>query len=388
MTEENKGSPVEPVIAGMGPQRKTSLRSMAAFNFLARFILVMTALTILYWLFFASDRYVAETSIIIQRTDMVSGPGFDLSTIISGASGINRPDQLLLREYLMSVDMLRTLDAELDLRAHYSDKKRDIIARMWFQDASIEWFHYHYLQRVSITYDDYSGVLRIKAQGYDSQTALAIASILVREGERYMNQIGHELAQVQVTFLQGEVSMAHKRLLQASQDLLDFQNTKGLASPKSTVESFHTIIAKLEAQRTEIETQIASLPASLNPNHPNRLMLKQALEAVERQIEQEKTKLASPYGQTLNYTVEEFLRLEKEVDFAQAVYQTALVGLEKGRMDATRTLKKVAVLQSPSLPEYPTEPRVLYNSLVTLLVGLLLAGMVKLLESIVLDHVD
>lgn len=51
------------------------------------------------------------------------------------------------------------------------------------------------------------------------------------------------------------------------------------------------------------------------------------------------------------------------------------------------TIKKVSVLQSPSIPEYPTEPRRKYNIALTLLVGLLIAG-TKLLEDIVLDHVD
>ena len=51
-------------------------------------------------------------------------------------------------------------------------------------------------------------------------------------------------------------------------------------------------------------------------------------------------------------------------------------------------LKQVSILQSPSLPEYATEPRRIYNALVTLLVGVLLAGIVKLLEGIVRDHVD
>lgn len=36
--------------------------------------------------------------------------------LIAGVAGVNRSDQLLLREYLLSVDMLKKLDAELDLR--------------------------------------------------------------------------------------------------------------------------------------------------------------------------------------------------------------------------------------------------------------------------------
>jgi capsular polysaccharide transport system permease protein len=212
--------------------------------------------------------------------------------------------------------------------------------------------------------------------------------MMSKEGERYMNQIGNELAEVQVKFLTSQVTAAQERFQRASNNLLVFQNQKGLVSPQATAESISGIIAKLEAQRTDIQTQLASLPTSLVPNHPNILMLKQTLEAVERQIAKERAKLASPAGKMLNYTVEEFHRMQMEVNFTQDIYKTALVGLETGRMDATRTLKKVSVLQAPVLPEYPMEPRRIYNTVVTLLSGVLLAGIVKLLESIVLDHLD
>jgi capsular polysaccharide transport system permease protein len=77
-----------------------------------------------------------------------------------------------------------------------------------------------------------------------------------------------------------------------------------------------------------------------------------------------------------------------ELTFAQDFYKAALTALEKGRMDATRMLEKVSVLQAPTLPEYPMEPRRIYNSLVTLLFAVIVAGILKLLESIVRDHTD
>jgi capsular polysaccharide transport system permease protein len=361
---------------------------VAVFRWAIRLVFVSALLGTAYWLVTASDRYVSEANVIIRKTDSVGVPALDIPMLVSGVSAVNRTDQLLLREYLLSVDMLRKLDAAFDLRSHFSDPQRDIVSRMWFQDASMEWFHRHYLSRVSVDYDDFAGVLRVRAQAYDSRTAQAIASLLVSEGERYMNQLGHELAEAQVAFLTAQASQAQERFQQASQVLLAFQNEKGLVSPQSTAESINLIVAKLEEQRTQTQTQLASLPRTLDANHPNILMLKQSLAAIDRQISQERAKLAAPSGRTLNYTVEEFQRLQLQVGFTQEIYKAALAGLEKGRMDATRLLEKVAVLQAPTLPEYPMEPRRIYNTGVTLLFAGLLAGILKLLESIVLDHVD
>jgi capsular polysaccharide transport system permease protein len=390
VTEPRNPRGVSSRFANAWSNLKQSLLSLTLFRQTVRLIVISALLATLYWLVIASNRYVSEANVIIQKTESISGPSFDISSVIGvgGIGGFNRSDQLLLREYLLSVDILKKLDAALDLRSHYSDWRRDPVSRMWFRDASMEWFHRHYLSRVSVDYDDFAGVLRIRAQAYDPETAQAIAGMLVKEGERYMNQIGHELAEVQVTFLTTQVDLAKQRFMQASEALLDYQDRKGLVSPQATAESINTIIAKLEAQRTDLETQLASLPTTLEKKHPNILMLKQSIEAVERQIRQEKAKLASTSGKTLNYTVEEFERLKMEVTFTQDIYKTALLGLEKGRMDATRTLKKVSVLQAPSLPEYPMEPGRIYNTVVTLLLAAMLAGIVKLLEGIVRDHVD
>lgn len=352
------------------------------------FAVAMSLLAACYWLLIASDRYVSESHVIIQRTDVTGGQSLDFASLLGGAAGGNRTDQLLLRDHLLSIDMLRKLDAALKLRAHFSNPKRDPLSRLWFRDASIEWFHHYYLSRISIELDEYAGVLVVKAQAYDARTAQAIAQFLVAEGERFMNGLVHKLAQDQVEFLEQQVSQMNERATQARQAVLDYQDSKGLVSPQATAENLAGLVAKLEAQRTELQTQRSALAAYLVPSHASIVLLDQQIAAVERQIAQEQSKLASPKGSTLNRTVEEFQNLEAEAQFAQDVYKTALVALEKGRIEATRNIKKLSVIQAPSLPEYPLEPRRLYNSLVFLLVALLLAGIAQLLAAIVRDHKD
>ncbi|KAA1286171.1 MULTISPECIES: chain-length determining protein [Alcaligenes] len=368
--------------------RVRSWFSLQLFDHAVRVIFILAVLTSAYWLFFASDRYVSEANVIIRKTDSVGSPSFDLGMLVSGVASADRANQLLLRDYLLSVDMLKKLDESLNLRAHYSSSEHDWVSRMWFQDASMEWFHRHYLSRVKVEFDEFSGVLRMQVQAYGPEMAQAITQQLVQEGERYMNVLGHEMAQVQVDFLVTQVDQAQERFQKASQDLMNYQNKAGLLSPQATAESINAIIATLEGQRAQLQTQLASLPKTLDRDHPNIQMLKQSLRAVDAQIKAEKLKLATPSGGTLNKYVEEFYRLEMNVQFTQEIYKSSLSALEKGRIDATRMLEKVSVLQSATLPEYPMEPRRLYNTLVTLLLALILAGILKLLKSIVLDHVD
>ena len=349
--------------------------------------LMASVLAAVYWLAIASDRFVSEARVIIQRTDLPGGQTVDFASLLGGTSG-NRGDQLLLRDYLLSVDMLQKLDASLQLRAHYSDTSRDPLARMWSSDLSMEWFHQYYLSRVSVELDEFAGVLVIKAQGFDANMAHAITSLLVQEGERFMNSMAHSLAQGQVAFLEGQVTLMNQRALQARQAVLRYQNKAGLVSPQATAENIAGIVGKLQAQRTDLQTQRSAAQAYLVPNHPTIIQLSQQISALEKQIDQEQAKLTSPNGKPLNRTVEEFQRLEMEAAFAQDIYKTGLTALEKGRIEATRMIKKVSVLQAPTVPEYALEPRRFYNTLVFTLVALLLAGVAHLLAAIVRDHKD
>lgn len=368
---------------------KQSLLSVRIFKLIVGLVIIFAVLSIPYWLLVASDLYVSQATVLIQRTDQVNGPtGVVSSALTAAGGGLNAGDQLLLREYLLSEDMLKKLDAKLDLRAHYSNWRRDPVSRMWFANGPDEWFYRYWLNRVDIEYDDYAGVLRIQVEAYDANTAHAIAELMVKLGEQHMNELGHQLAQSQVDFLSKQVTSAHEHLLEASQNLIDFQNQKGLAAPGATAESLNAIIARLEGQKADIQTQLASMPPDLSPNQPTVLMLKKSLAALDGQIAQRRAELASPKSGTLNYTVEESQRLKMEVDFSQDMYRTALTALEQGRMDAARKLKMVSILQSPTMPGYPMQPQRMYNAFVTLLVALALIGVIKLLESIILDHVD
>lgn len=341
-----------------------------------------------YWLFIASDRYVSEAHVIIQRTDINGGSQrVDLSNVF-GLSDSNRNDQMLLRDYLLSVDMLKRIDSKLNLKAHYSDGSHDLLSRMWFKQPSIEWFHRHFLSRVSVVYDDYDGVLTIKAQAYDPKTANAIVKNLVDDGSFYMNQLAQKLAYSQVVFLENQVTKLADESIQARNAMLDYQNKKKMVSPEAETENMLNIIAKLKQERAELETQKNALKAYLVAKHPNIVIIDQKIASIDAQIRDQQSKLTSPHEVTLNKTVEEYQRLELQAGIAQEVYKSALSALERGRIEAIRTIKTVSIIQAPTFPEYPLEPRRIYNVFVTILLSFLIAGLINLALAILRDHKD
>jgi len=345
---------------------------------------LMVAFT-LYWGVFAAKRYVSEAHIVVENLQAPAMPTLDLSSVLGSSAGSK--DILLLRDHLLSTDMLRVLDARLDLRTHFNDSY-DVLSRMLYRDIPFEWFHKHYLGRVEAEFDEYSGLLVIKTQAYTPEMAHAIGSMLVQEGERFMNELARKLAREQVAFAEREIIEVNKRLSAARQKLLVFQNKHGLVSPAATLENLSAVTARLEGELSSLNARRRALETYLTPDASELVQINVQVRAVEQQIAAERSRLASPNGKTLNRVAEEYDRLLLEAGFEQDVYKTALSALERARIDANRTLKKVSVIQTPTVPEYSLEPARLYTIAVYVIVTLILTGILLLLIDIIREHRD
>lgn len=341
-----------------------------------------------YWAFIASDRYVAKAHVVLQTSE-IAPPELSFSSMLSGNASSNTSDLLLLREYLMSVDMLKILDQQLNLRQHFSRSDIDYFSRLSAADVTIETFHEYYLSRINIYLDDYSGVLRIEASAFDKQMALDIVTLLLQQGEYKMNTMGQELAAEQVAFIEKQVVELNQRLQQAERAVLNYQNEKGMISPTGEVESLTAVIASLNQQLSRLETERNALRNTLQSSSPQMRSLSSKIRALRQQIAVERKKLTASQGDTaLNQVTADFESLKLRAEFARELYANALATLEATRVEAARKLKQLAVLQQPVLPEYALLPDRSYNVAVTIIFILILTLIINMILMIVKDHRD
>ncbi|MCH8536366.1 MAG: chain-length determining protein [Alkalimonas sp.] len=339
----------------------------------------------IYWMLLATDRYVSEANIVLQSPEIAT-TNLNFSSLLSGTSGAG--DLLLLRDYLLSVDMLNILDEQLDIRSHYADTSIDRLSRLADADAPMESLYSYMQKRIDIRYDDYANVLRVRVQAYNPEMAQQIAKTLLHEGERHMNLMGQRLAEEQVAFIEGQVETLSKRLYQAREELLSFQNEHGLVSPTGSVESIMMIVAQLEAQRALMEAQKKAGSSFQSTTSPEMQRLDSQIEALSQQIQAERRKMATADGGALNRVSADFETLTLQAQFALELYSNSLMVLESTRVEAARKLKQVSVLQHPTLAQFSVEPRRLYNFTVFLFLTILLAGIIQLMRAIIRDHLD
>lgn len=347
------------------------------------FILIMA----LYWGAFSSERYVSESSIVLD-SPQINTPSLNFQTLLTGGASATRSDMLLLRDYMLSVDMLRKLNQELDIRKHYSNSEIDWFTRLTDSRQSIEELHEYYLKRIDVAFDEYSQLLRIKVQAFDAETTYQIGVFLINEGEAHMNKMGQRLAREQVAFLEHQVEELRGRFDQDLATLISFQNESGLVSAEGELQSIGALIANMHGQLANLTAQLTAALTYQSVGSAEVIRLKAEIEALKDEISEQRTSLAKRTGGALNVLSSEYQILEMNVQFARESYSSGLAALQATRIEAARQLKQVSIIQSPSQPEYAVEPKRIYTILVITILTLLLTLILQMIVMIIRDHQD
>lgn len=348
--------------------------------------LVLIVLVAFYWMVMASERYVSRSKIVLESTQ-VAAPELTFASMFGSGAG-DTGQLLLLREHLLSMDMLRHVMQEVEFVEHYSQSHIDLFSRLRDSEAPAEKLHEYYQRRISVEIDEYSGVLVIEVHAYDPDFAHRVNRVLVEAGERHMNAMSQQLAEGQVGFLEAQVGRLSERLDETSAALLEFQNREGLVSPEQTIQSINQVVASLEGELASLQAQRQALTSFQSAQSSDMRRVQSQIDALRDQIREQRQRLAQAAGESLNRVSAEYQRLELQAQFAQDSYSSAIGALENTRIEAARQLKQVSLLQSATLPEYAEEPRRLYNAAMFAFIAIFITLILQMLMLIIRDHRD
>jgi len=362
------------------------LKWLSARNMRLGLIAVPWLLAAAYLLIFAADRYVSESVISVRDNGEVS-IGVDALSSLFGTTGSgSREDEFILEAHILSMDMLRQLDEKLALRQSFSAPRGDPIFRL-SPNATREEFLRYYRNRVEVTVDDQSGLIFVRTQGFTPEIAAAINQELVAMSERFINESSHRLAREQMEFAEGELHRVRADLDAARSAVLSFQKKHGVIDPIAQITANTGLTAELRATLARQEAELRSLLAYLNDDAHEVQSLRAQIAGTQAQLEAESLRgLSNVEGASLNVLAGEYQELLAELQYAQDRYQLGLTGLESARIESTRKLKSLVLVESPVLPESPEYPSRLYI-LFALLLGLgLLYGIARLVVATIEDH--
>ena len=113
-------------------------------------VFLPTILSGIYYGLFASDVYVSEARYALRTSSET--PTLGVIDSFFGGSPVTSSsnDAYIIRDYILSRQMMEYLDKELKLKSHYQSKDIDYFSRL-DQDASTEDFYNFYLKMIQVT---------------------------------------------------------------------------------------------------------------------------------------------------------------------------------------------------------------------------------------------
>ena len=362
------------------------LRFLTARNLRLGLIAVPWLVACVYLLVLAKDRYVSE-SVVAVRQNAESMAGVDTLTSLFGTNGpTSREDEYMLEAHVLSLDMLVQLDERIDLRTQYSAPWSDPFFRL-SGNASQEKFLSYYRDRTEVVVDDNSGLITIRTQAFTPEVAESINREVIAISEQFINESSHRLAREQMAFAEAELEKARKNVHASRDDVLEFQRKHGVVDPVAQITANTGLAVELQAMLARQEAELKALTGYLHDDAPQVRAVRAQIAGTRAQLEEERSRsIASIDGVSLNVLAGHYQELLAELQFAQDSYALALTGVETARVESTRKLKSLVLVESPRRPQAAEYPKRLY-SLFALLIGqTLLYGIARLVVATIEDH--
>ncbi|WP_298774418.1 lipopolysaccharide biosynthesis protein [uncultured Shewanella sp.] len=362
--------------------RKTLYQTWAKLGSFALVIIASIAV-IIYFSIIASPRYVSQTQFIVKQSSSNELPLLGLASL--GSSSPNMRDALILQEYIHSAEMALALNEKLALKSHYQNTQWDKVSRL-NQSSTQEDFIQYYQEHLSVHYDDLSEILTVEIQGYTPEYALKLTQTLLAISEQFINRLGEKMATQQMQYAEEEVTRAYKQLKAEQMKLIKFQDTAKLFNPEQQSSALLNAMNQLASQIMTQQAELKSLSAYMRSDASEIVAKKYQIEALEKQLEQEKQKLIQPDQPSLNKVSLTFKEIELNTQLATDLYQSALASLEKTRSEAFKKLKHLLVVEQPRIAQDNLYPKRLYNIITWFVVLILIYLIGKLIIAIVKEH--
>jgi capsular polysaccharide transport system permease protein len=345
-----------------------SLRANRFRSFLFRngiFVVLPSLLVLIYTGLIATPRYVCtfqETYQVYQPTSTLSST--PVQSMVSSADAVDYG--AVIDEYIQSAALATQLDEQIHLRDHYSNAKIDWFSRLKKNASNAKYLSY-YNSHVLVS-EGFGGYITVTVQGFDPAFTLLLAKTINQDADAMLDGMTTQARQVEVKAATDQLNDASTALDVANQNLTTFRNAHGDLDPSMIATELGTIEGTLESQLAGLRAQLEQAQANMQPNASQIVQLNLQVAAVNKQLSDERLRLAANNGQTsYSNTVAAYETLVSDQQLATTTFQAAQQGLVLAKADAANKQSYVVDFVQPVLPDGPTVPNPLTSTLMAFL---------------------
>lgn len=292
---------------------------------------------------------------------------------------------MIVRDYILSRDMLNQLETRLNLREHYSSSGVDWASRLK-ADASEEDFLEYYRKMVNPRIESTSDITVLRVKAFDPEMAQRIAFNIVELSEVLINKWSERITEDTLRFVKKDLELAEDGIRETSAAVTRFRNEFRSIDPGQETSAVLSIITGLESQLADAKAQLIERSAFMQSDSASVKQLQNKVVALERQVNSERKRLAGESGTELTRLIDGYEPLVLEQKLAEQRYSSALTSLVVSRAEAQRKQRYLIPFVTPELPDEAVEPERLLNTLTVFVGALLLYIIGALIWAAINDH--
>lgn len=352
-------------------------------------VIIPTITAISYFGCVASDQYISESSFVVRSPSNPSSGVSGLGVLFQGLGGMSRAqdDTYTVQEYMRSRTALDALTADNMPVRNYYENKGDIFSRFngfgWHD--SNEAFYQYYRKKISINFDSVSGIATLRVLSFDPKESHQINQALLQKGEMLINQLNQRARSDTISFAQENVKQAEEHVKNTADKLMVYRIENGIFDLKEQSSAQLNLVSKLQDELIVIQTQLDQVRA-ITPDNPQIAGLQTREKSLRDEIKKQSDLIAGRNRASMASRAAEYQRLMLENELAEKQMAAAMTSLESARAEADRQQLYLEVVAKPNVPDMSQEPKRLYNTLATFVIGLMLYGVLSLLLASVREH--
>ncbi|RYG92633.1 hypothetical protein EU803_00570 [Loktanella sp. IMCC34160] len=311
-----------------------------------------------YYFAIASDQYETEIRLVVRSIGLQTAQeeGGDRVTMLGGAAVVQ--DAHILVNYLSSVDVVKDLQDDVDLRAAFSREGVDEFSRLE-PDATMEELHSYWKQQTTSYVDGPSGIIQFSVRAFSPEDAVLISEAAIRRAAGLIEELSEEAKRSLLERSRRELDAAKAAYVASLNDLRDLQNEAGILNPLTEAGVSTELIATLFMEKLEAEVELEVLRNSGASNSPLMTQLYNRIDTLGSRIDEQRQQMAGVQqdGGELSAFFARINSLETERLLAESLYRSASRNFDLAKSTTERQSTFVSVFSPPILPTSPNHPQ-------------------------------
>lgn len=320
----------------------------------------------------AHDRYVSNVAFSIRSESTSSA--MEMLGGLAAMSGSSSSDTDILYNFIKSAEMVRALDAKLNLREMWSKPGSD-----WWNMEDDPWYAYDppgtiedltnfWSRMVEVYSDSGTGLIDVRAQAFTRDEAYELTQAIFAESSEMINRLSQIAREDKIRYAREELETSVDRLKIARAALTKFRNDNQIVDPQSLIAGQVGLLSSMQEQLAQSLIDLDTLRQTTQPEDPRITQTERRVEVISNRIAEERNKLGlsgpvapdstSENAVELNYAniVGDYETLAVDLQFAEQSYTVALTAYDTARAEAGRQSRYLAAHIQPSHPERSLEP--------------------------------